>query len=63
MRRLLLKASMPAGKSLGSESMEAAELAALEISTLDIILKALRATTGPDAHIMDEYGMNVQAGT
>ena len=43
--------------------MEAAELAALEISTLDIILKALRATTGPDAHIMDEYGMNVQAGT
>ena len=55
-------AGMPAGKPLGSESMEAAEL---EISTLGIVIvmKAPRATTGPDAHIMDEYGMNVQAGT
>jgi hypothetical protein len=54
---------VPAGEQLGSESMENAGLAALEISTLGIVLKAPRATTGPDAHIMDEYDMNGQAGT
>jgi len=45
--------------------MEAAEPAELEISTLGIVIvmKAPRATTGPDARIMDEYGMNGQAGT
>jgi hypothetical protein len=43
--------------------MEATGLAALEISTLGIALKAPRATTGPDVHIMDEYGMNGQTGT
>jgi len=43
--------------------MENAGLAALEISKLGIVLKAPRATTGPDAHIMDEYDMNGQAGT
>lgn len=45
--------------------MEAAEPAELEISTLGIVIvmKAPRATTGPDTRIMDEYGMNGQAGT
>lgn len=43
--------------------METAGLTELEDSTLGIVMKALRATTGPDARIMDEYGMNVQAGT
>jgi hypothetical protein len=38
-------------------------MATLENSTLGIVLKAPRATTGPDAHIMDEYGMNGQTGT
>jgi hypothetical protein len=42
--------------------MDATGPAALEISTLGIVLKAPRATTGPDAHIMDEYGMNGQTG-
>jgi len=43
--------------------METAGLTELENSTLGIVMQALRATTGPDARIMDEYGMNVQAGT
>jgi len=43
--------------------MEQSGQAELEISTLGIVIKAPRATTGPDARIMDEYGMNVQAGT
>jgi hypothetical protein len=43
--------------------MEDAGPAILKNSTLGIVLKVPRATTGPDARIMDEYGMNVQAGT
>jgi len=43
--------------------MENAGLAALEISKLGIVLKVPRATTGPDALIMDEYHMIGQAGT
>ena len=44
--------------------MEAAEPAELEISTLGIVIVMIapRATTGPDALIMDEYRMNGQAG-
>jgi hypothetical protein len=43
--------------------MENTGLAALEISKLGIVLKVPRATTGPDALIMDEYRMIGQAGT
>jgi len=54
---------VPAGEQLWSESMENAGLAALEISKLGIVLKVPRATTGPDALIMDEYRLIGQAGT
>jgi len=57
------RADVPAGEQLGSESMENAGLAALEISKLGIVLKVPRATTGPDALIMDEYRLIGQAGT
>jgi hypothetical protein len=43
--------------------MEHTGLATLENSTLGIVLKVPRATTGPDALIMDEYRMIGQAGT
>ncbi|MBS1246794.1 MAG: hypothetical protein H6R47_993 [Proteobacteria bacterium] len=57
------RAVVPAGEQLWSESMENAGLAALEISKLGIVLKVPRATTGPDALIMDEYRLIGQAGT
>jgi len=57
------RADVPAGEQLGSESMENTGLAALEISKLGIVLKVPRATTGPDALIMDEYHMIGQTGT
>jgi len=62
MRRLPFNADIPTGNPLGSESREAAELAALVILSLDIVLEALRAATGPDTLIMNEDGLNGQAG-
>jgi hypothetical protein len=61
--RQALSAGVPTGEQFGSESTGDAGLAILENSTLGIVLKVPRATTGPDARIMDEYAMNVQAGT
>jgi len=59
----VLSKGVTAGIRLGFDSLAETRLAEPEISTLGIVLKALRAATGPGARIMDEYRMNVQVGT
>jgi hypothetical protein len=51
---------LTADKGLGAESTQNAQPNALELSTLDIILNAHRATTGSDLPSMGEIDRNGQ---